>query len=140
MKKLIYFVALCLFGMTAAVAQEATAQIQFEEKSHDFGDIKQGEVVTYTFNFENVGKAPLVLSNVQTTCGCTATDWPRDPIMPGAKSSITARFNSTGKMGRQNKVITVISNAGNSPERVSIVTNVLKPAPAEESESAKKTN
>ena len=90
--------------------------------------------MAYTFEFTNDGDAPLVLSNVQTTCGCTASSWPREPIAPGASSKIDVTFNSTGKSGHQVKVITIISNATNNPERVKILTNVLKkavePAPA----------
>ncbi len=105
--------------------------IAFEEKSHDFGDIEQGDIVSYVFEFENAGDAPLIISNVKVTCGCTTPFWPRDPIAPGEKSKIEARFNSANKLGRQNKVITVVSNAVNSPERVSIITNILPKAKEE---------
>ena len=133
MKKFVVWVFLFLFGAVAAFAQENTVTtpdpnapvITFKDSKHDFGDIKQGDVVSYVFEFENTGKSPLILSQVQTTCGCTTPKWPREPIAPGAKSSITAQFNSAGKMGQQNKVITVISNASNSPERVTIISNVL---------------
>jgi hypothetical protein len=101
------------------------AQIVFKETSHDFGDIKQGDKVQYTFEFNNAGQAPLVISNVQTTCGCTASEWSKEPILPGKTGQIKATFNSAGKIGRQNKVITVFSNALNPEERVSIVSNVL---------------
>lgn len=74
----------------------------------------------HVFIFNNSGIEPLILSNVQTTCGCTATDWPRDPIAPGSTGEIKVVFNSAGKMGRQNKVVTVISNAVNSQEKVKL--------------------
>lgn len=99
--------------------------ISFVESSHDFGDIEQGDVVEYVFEFVNTGDAPVVLADVRTTCGCTASDWQREPIAPDASSKIKVTFNSRGKIGRQNKVITIMSNAINNPERVSIVTNVL---------------
>jgi hypothetical protein len=137
---------IALFTTTFLLAQEKTTEapvepqpgpyISFVEKSHDFGDIAQGDVVEYTFEFENSGDAPLILSNVQTTCGCTTSFWPREPIAPGTKSKIEAKFNSRGKNGRQNKIITITSNAVNNPDRVSIISNVLpKPkAPAPEGE------
>lgn len=118
-----------VFVVFYAYAQEETSQpgpaITFEEASFDFGDIYQGDKVQHVFNFENTGDAPLIISNVQTTCGCTATDWPRDPIAPGANASITVNFNSAGKMGRQNKIITIVSNSTSSLNQVKIVTNVL---------------
>ncbi len=101
------------------------AMIIFQEESHDFGDISQGDKLEYVYAFENSGTEPLILSNVLTTCGCTATDWPRDPIAPGKGGEINVTFDSSGKMGKQNKVITVISNAINSQERIKLITNVL---------------
>ena len=53
--------------------------------------------------------------------------WPREPIAPGKSAKLKVVFNSTGKMGMQNKVITVMSNAVNNPERVKIITNILPP-------------
>ena len=123
-------ILICTFFFFSAQAQEETENtpgpaISFVEEKHDFGDIHQGDVVEYTFKFENSGDEPLVLSNVAVTCGCTATAWPREPVAPGENSEITVRFNSAGKMGKQNKVITVYSNAKESISRVAIVTNVL---------------
>lgn len=99
--------------------------ISFTESSYDFGEIEQGEIVEYVFEFKNTGTAPVILADVRTTCGCTASEWLREPIAPGITSKIKVTFNSSGKIGTQNKVITVISNATNNPERVSIITNVL---------------
>ena len=127
MKKVLILV-IGLFIVAEVSAQKELAegpQITFAEESHDFGDIVQGTKVEHTFKFENTGTEPLILSNVLTTCGCTASAWPREPIAPGKESEITVTFNSAGKMGKQNKVITVVSNGVNPQERVRIVTNVL---------------
>lgn len=133
MKKLTILVC-SLFMAFAALAQNNTqakasaAKITFDEKTHDFGDIKQGDKVEYTFKFKNTGTEPLIISNVQTTCGCTATNWTKEPVAPGKTGEVAASFNSAGKMGQQNKVISVYYNGG--METVSIVTNVL-PAKAD---------
>lgn len=127
MKKLAYLALAFLFMGFASQAQsssEPQAEITFEKSTFDFGDIKQGQVVTATFKFKNTGKAPLILSNVATTCGCTVPAWPKDPLAPGKSAEITATFNSAGKSGQQNKVITVFSNAKSSQTQVSIVCNV----------------
>lgn len=140
MKKLFVFVV-GLFMFTSLSAQEkstevvAGPEITFAEASHDFGDIQQGDKVEHTFTFKNSGTEPLILSNVLTTCGCTATNWPRDPIAPGKSGEITVRFNSAGKMGKQNKVVTVVSNATNAQERVKIITNVLPNTEKEDTSS-----
>ena len=130
MKTLMTFI-FGLFVIAGAIAQEKTEapqngpEITFAEAQHDFGDIRQGDKVEHIFTFENTGNEALVISNVQVTCGCTASKWPRDPIAPGQESSITITFNSAGKMGRQNKIITILSNAKDPRARISIIGNVL---------------
>lgn len=123
-----------VFMIFGAIAQESVTSVEasasgpvitFQEESFDFGDIHQGDKVEHVFKFENTGTEPLIITNVQTTCGCTAPNWPRDPIAPGQASEIKVVFNSAGKIGRQNKVITVVSNTTVGRDRISIVTNVL---------------
>lgn len=99
--------------------------ITFEETTHDFGDIFQGDKVSYVFKFENTGDEPLIITDVRVTCGCTVPDWPRDPIAPGESASLTVKFNSAGKKGRQNKVISVVSNSVSPVNQVTITSNVL---------------
>ena len=101
-------------------------EIYFEETFHDFGDIIQNEKVTHTFKFENKGTVPLIISNIITTCGCTAPEWPKSPIKPGGTESIKIVFDSRGKSGIQNKVITIISNASSPQSRIKIKVNVLQ--------------
>ncbi|MEQ8241532.1 MAG: DUF1573 domain-containing protein [Cyclobacteriaceae bacterium] len=131
---IVFFSAFLTFSTAFAQSENATElvtgpKIAFSETTYEFGDITQGDRVEHVFEFTNSGTAPLVLASVRTTCGCTATDWKKDPIAPGEKSSITVKFNSAGKIGVQNKVVTIMSNAVNNPERVKIVTNVLRPVP-----------
>ncbi|MCS7005173.1 MAG: DUF1573 domain-containing protein [Cytophagales bacterium] len=101
------------------------SKIEFIKSEHDFGDIYQGDVVSYVFTFKNTGNMPLILTNVQTTCGCTAPSWTREPVLPGKTGEINIQFNSSGKSGIQNKVITVFSNAVNPQARLRIQANVL---------------
>ena len=105
--------------------EKAGPEMDFEVKEHDFGDIEQGDKVEYTFEFTNVGNQPLIIQNVLTTCGCTAPEWPRDPVKSGESASIKIKFNSAGKSGIQNKIIRIMSNAGQSPEILKIKANVL---------------
>ncbi|MCH7397235.1 DUF1573 domain-containing protein [Belliella sp. DSM 107340] len=126
MKKLVLFMVMAFFAV-AVQAQEKKdgAEIIFKEKSIDFGDITQGDKVEHTFVFENTGSAPLVISNVAVTCGCTAPNWPKTPIAPGEKGEMKVVFNSAGKMGKQNSVVRVYSNAAEPIEKVSLISNVL---------------
>jgi hypothetical protein len=126
MKK--YFFVFALLGLAAPLFAQTGPVITFEKKVHDFGDIYQGDKVEETFAFTNTGNEPLIITNVQVTCGCTTPKgWPRDPIAPGAKGQLTIAFNSAGKMGRQNKVVTIVSNAVNADgSQISFTTNVLE--------------
>jgi Protein of unknown function (DUF1573) len=86
------------------------AKTEFETTTYDFGDITEGAVVKHVFKFKNVGAVPLVISDVQTSCGCTATEWQHAPIAVGASSEIRVQFNSEGKDGMQEKPVRVIAN------------------------------
>jgi hypothetical protein len=119
-----FFVVFCAFAQEEQAIADGPA-ITFEETSFDFGDIYQGDKVEHTFKLENTGTQPLIITNVQTTCGCTATEWPREPVLPGESANLKVNFNSAGKYGRQNKVISIISNATSPMNQVKIITNVL---------------
>ena len=122
-------VSVVSFAQEVASKQLLTgAKILFAERSFDFGVISHGDKVEHDFEFENVGTEPLILTDVRTTCGCTAPEWPREPVMPGKKAHVKVVFNSTGKSGVINKTITVLSNAVNGPARVKIETNVQNPS------------
>jgi len=91
--------------------QPKKPDIFFVEKSIDFGNINEGDNPKVIFKFYNSGTAPLLLKDVKASCGCTASEWPRQPIMPGDSSSITATFNSRGYAGKNvHKSITVTTN------------------------------
>ena len=84
--------------------------LQFEKTEHDFGTIKEGQKVSFTYKFKNTGEAPLIIQNAQPSCGCTAPDWTREPIPAGGTGFVKAEFDSKGKPGIQNKTITVTAN------------------------------
>lgn len=83
---------------------------QFESVDHDFGTIREGQVVEYTYKFKNAGAAPLIIQAAQGSCGCTASDWTKTPIPVGGSGFVTAKFDSNGKPNIQNKTVTVTAN------------------------------
>jgi hypothetical protein len=125
MKKLLSLLILTFVVIFANAQTKPGPVIHFEESSFDFGDITQGDKVQHIFTFKNTGDQPVIISEVVTTCGCTAPKWSKEPVAPGKTGEIHVTFNSENKMGRQNKGITILSNATNNPARVSIICNVL---------------
>ncbi len=82
----------------------------FSNDTYDFGQIKQGEKVSYSFKFKNTGNTPLIISSASASCGCTVPSYPEEPIQPGEESKIDVVFDSNGKMGMQTKTITLVAN------------------------------
>lgn len=104
--------------------------ITFVTDSISFGTITQGTTVTETFKFTNTGKTPLVITDATATCGCTHPTFTADPIPPGKTGEIKVTFNSTGKMGPQDKVITITSNNKTGTTYVHLIGTVTTPPPA----------
>ena len=104
---------------------EALPAISFESDFHDFGEIQEGEVVNYTFKFTNEGEGPLIISNAQGSCGCTVPQWPRQPIAPGATGDIKVSFNSSGRAGKQDKRVTLTTNAVPQTKVLNITSTVI---------------
>jgi len=110
----VYITLSCSQTPQPAVGQPESAVIAFKTTEHDFGVIPQGGDGTYEFVFKNTGKAPLILSNVRSSCGCTIPEWPRNPINKGEEARIKVSYN-TRITGSFSKSISVYSNAGEAP-------------------------
>ena len=127
MKRIFSFAATLLFAMVA-MGQEPV--ITFDKTTHDFGKINEADGrVTTVFTFKNEGMAPLVLSNVRASCGCTTPKWTREPIEPGQSGEITVTYNPSGRPGRFQKTVTVTSNATEPTFKLQIKGEVI-PKPA----------
>jgi hypothetical protein len=85
--------------------------IQLKETGYSFGKIPQGRPVIHVFEFINKGREPLLLENVQASCGCTTPEWSREPIAPGATATIKVGYNAYAE-GQFNKTVTIFYNNG----------------------------
>ena len=85
-------------------------KIEFQTVDHDFGTIREGQVVEYTYAFKNTGEAPLIIQSAQGSCGCTVPDWSKQPIPVGGSGFVKAKFDSKGFSNIQNKTVTVTAN------------------------------
>lgn len=122
-------VFLTILGVLAiSFAASAQGKLEVNKVVHDFGKLSEGPVATYTFEVKNTGNAPIIMSNVQASCGCTTPEWKKEPIMPGAKSLIKVGYNTSGRPGAFNKTITITSNAENPREVLTIKGSVTPKA------------
>jgi hypothetical protein len=104
----------------------AQGAFKFTEEKHDFGIVEEGVQAAYEFEFVNTGNAPIVLTNVSASCGCTTPSWTKEPIAPGGKGMIKASYNSQGRPGNFTKTITVTSNA-TEPNKVLYIKGIVEP-------------
>ena len=112
---------------SASETSNKQAAIKFDKEEHDFGSLLQGEVVTYSFHFTNTGNMPLIISEVGTSCGCTAGDYPREPIAPGKEGVIKVTYDSKGHHGFQSRTLTVMSNTNPAKTTLRIKGTVQTP-------------
>lgn len=101
------------------------AVIAFEKTKHDFGRINEGEKVNTVFKFKNSGKVALVIAKAQGSCGCTVPSWPQQPIKPGESGEIHVTFDSHGKVGQNEKTVTVTANTFPASTILSIQSTVI---------------
>ena len=94
-------------------------KIAWKTTKHDFGTIAQNAPVSFVFELTNVGDEVLILDNVRTTCGCTAPEWPKEPIAPKASSQITVTYNAA-KAGAFKKLVKVYLKGQKKPEILTI--------------------
>ncbi len=100
--------------------------ITFETTTYDFGDVVQGEKLTYAFKFKNTGKSNLIIYSSEATCGCTTSTPPKAPIRPGESGEITVTFDSQSQNGKVTKRILVAANTYPSENILTITANVSK--------------
>ena len=92
------------------------AKISFDKTEHDFGTIKEGDIVETVFSFTNTGRSELIISSAKGSCGCTVPEWPKEPILPGEKGEIKVKFNSDRKPNKQQKQVTLVTNTDGGKE------------------------
>ncbi len=111
----------------ANAANPNSPQFQWVSEVYDFGSIPQGIPAKARYEFTNVGKEALVITDVQKTCGCTSIDWSKEPIAPGQKGWIMAEYNAANE-GAFTKAITVMSNSTTPNLKLTFKGTVVKDA------------
>lgn len=122
-------VARCVVALCAvcSLGQLVRAQgvMDFAEKTYSFEQVsEEGGPVTHKFTFRNTGDAPVVIQQVSSSCGCTVSDWSKEPVLPGKDGFVSGTFNPMGRPGSFSKSLTVVSNAAPSREVLYLTGNV----------------
>ncbi len=106
-------------AQTTTTADACTlGSFQFAEEEFDFGTINEGQVIEHLFNFTNNGQAPLVISNITASCGCTSPEWTKTPVNPGESGFVKVVFNSAAKSGAQAPTVTIQANTNPTVTRL----------------------
>ncbi|PQV47251.1 uncharacterized protein DUF1573 [Jejuia pallidilutea] len=125
LKTLLLFIFVSNFSFSQAQTFKKDVGIfNFEEDIIDYGTIQQNDNGLKTFKFTNSGTAPIVISNIKTTCGCTVPYYFKTPILPGKSSTINIKY-ATNRVGKFSKSIMVISNADTPQKRLQIKGNII---------------
>ncbi|PWB23734.1 DUF1573 domain-containing protein [Flavobacterium sp. HTF] len=112
-------------SLASAVKTETTAStIVWKAETIDVGEIPQGTPKAIVYEFKNTGKTAVVITNVQGSCGCTATDYTKEPILPGKSAKVTATYNAANK-GAFTKTVTVTTNAETTPKILTLKGTVI---------------
>ena len=118
-------------NVTEAAARDAQATtfpaMTFDETEFDFGKITKGNAVEHKFTFTNTGKAPLVIVDAKSSCGCTVPQYSKDPVQPGEKGELLVKYNGSGT-NQVTKTVTIKANTASGSETVKIKAFVEAPA------------
>ncbi len=130
-KVLLFAVAATLLSFTPGRLSSAAchaviknASIQWKQVEINLGEIEQNKPATVNFEFKNTGEVPVIITSVQASCGCTATNYSKTPVAPGQSSQITATYNAAAK-GNFKKTVTVITNASDASTILTITGSVI---------------
>lgn len=103
---------------------KGTPDIQFDTLFYDFGNLVEGEKVSYIFKFKNTGTSDLIIFDAYSTCGCTVPNYSNEPLKPGDEGQIEVIFDSSGRNGMQYKNITLKLNTPMREKTLTIKANV----------------
>jgi hypothetical protein len=118
-------IVVCLMIMNSATVFGQYAEFSFIERVHKFEPAVEGELLECTFEFENTGDVPLIISKYEVECTCTVVTFSKEPVAPGATGTVHVSFDSKGKIGWQYRKILLYSNVKKSPYSLEIRVKIL---------------
>jgi hypothetical protein len=124
MNRFVLAAAALVFSLPVIAQPKPDEVAKFNVEKHDFGKVKQGIPVNYSFEIKNISDKPLVVENSWASCGCTTPEKIVDPIMPGATALLKVQYNSA-TVGPINKDVFVQFAGVSAPKTVQITGEVL---------------
>lgn len=116
---------IAVYNITVLQAQTTKEpKIEFSQVVYNYDTIDQGSNGECIFTYKNIGNAPLVISKVSSSCGCTTPQVSKKPVMPGKTGIVTVKYN-TSLLGAFRKTIVVKSNASNKNTAVLTIKGVV---------------
>ncbi|MBI1268518.1 MAG: DUF1573 domain-containing protein [Cryomorphaceae bacterium] len=103
-------IAALLLILNSATVYAQFAEFSLDKKVHKFAEAKAGEQLMCTFEISNKGELPLILTTYDVACTCTKAEYSKEPITPGASTTVTVSFDTTGKIGWQYRSVTLMAN------------------------------
>jgi len=120
------FFAIIIAMSTASPVKDGAVFSFIEKTVFKFPDTPEGEQLSHTFKFKNSGNIPLIISDYKVACSCTKAIYSKEPILPNQESQIDITFDTNGKYGYQDRIISIHSNATKSPLKLRIKVFVFK--------------
>ena len=124
MKKLFILSAALFMGLAVMAQTKADEVVKFGAETHDFGKIKQGVPVSYSFEIINISDKPIVIENSWATCGCTTPEKIVDPILPGKSAKLKVEYNAAA-LGVFTKDVYVKIAGVDQPKNLKVVGEVV---------------
>ena len=101
--------------------------LYFPETQHNFGKVKEGEIVKHTFKFINKGNTALKIRDIKTSCGCTAALVSSEMLEPGEEGTLNVELDTKNRSGKMSRTITITSNDPKDPVKVlTVYANVIR--------------
>lgn len=111
-------------------ADPNAGEFKFKEETHDYGEVPEGPLAECDFEFKNVGKSPIIITEARGSCGCTVPNWSKEPVLPGKKGTIHVSYTTQGRQGMIAKDIVITSNAKQQP-MILHIKGTVKPKPVD---------
>lgn len=114
------FFAIIIAMSTASPAKDGAVFSFLNKTTFKFPDTQEGKQLSHIFKFKNTGNSPLIISDYKVACSCTKAIFSKEPILPNQESEIEITFDTNGKYGYQDRIISIYSNTVKSPVKIRI--------------------